>query len=95
MLLVIIIIKCSISCRIIRPCDFDEETRARLNLDNLAVNWPSTLDLVGDQDVAEALDGLSDDEVEIGEEDFDDTWGLWLVGRCLKNMINSTQGSII
>jgi hypothetical protein len=60
----------------VRPVDFDEQTQVRLKLNEISVGWASTLVLVGDQDLAEIVDDMSDDEVEIGEAENPD------MGRC-------------
>ena len=68
------IIRCAVSTRTTRAVDYDDATRARLELDSIRPDI-SVAELIGGangSEIAEQLEDMSDDDIEIGEVDIED-----------------------
>lgn len=65
---------CAVSTRTTRAVDYDDATRARLELDFIRPDI-SVAELIGGSngsEIAEQLEDTSDDDIEIGEVDIED-----------------------
>ncbi len=63
-----VIIRCAVSTGTTRAEDYELETQKRLGLRNMTAE-STTVELVGDRELAEVIDEMSDDEIELNEED--------------------------